>query len=68
MWHAARRRLGKLQPNLQHGKKKIGKLVKAGVFKGASASSGTTSNTDADQPSKQKRGAANAVVEEEDDG
>jgi hypothetical protein len=49
-------------------RKNIGKLVKAGVFESASTSSGTASSAGAGQPSKQKRGTANAVVEEEDDG
>ena len=47
---------------------RIGKLVKAGVFEDASAGSGATKAAGVGQPTKQKRGTANAVVEEEDDG
>ena len=48
--------------------KTIGQLVKARMFDGASASSGTTNTTGAGQPSKHKWGAVNVVFEEEDDG
>ena len=50
----------------------IGKLVKAGVFDNTSGSGSikptAARTTGGNKPNKQKRGAANAVVKEEDDG
>ena len=49
-------------------RKTIGQLVKARMFDGASAGSGTTNTTGAGQPSKQKRGVTSTVVEEQNGG